>query len=66
MVRGEILVNFIYSQDQFADLFTKGLSPSRFKLLVSKLPVVSRPIILQGDVRPSPQSVRIKSLLFSL
>ncbi|XP_048445143.1 uncharacterized mitochondrial protein AtMg00810-like [Pyrus x bretschneideri] len=54
VVRGELLVNFICSQDQVADIFTKGLSSSRFKTLVSKLPVVSRPLSLRGDVRSSP------------
>ena len=53
MVRRELLVNFICSQDQVVDLFTKGLSSTRFKLLVSKLPVVHSPVRLQGDVRPS-------------
>ncbi|KAM1479039.1 hypothetical protein ACFX2I_026387 [Malus domestica] len=51
VVRGELLVNFICSQDQVADLCTKGLSSARFKMLVSKLPVVSRSVSLRGDVR---------------
>ncbi|XP_048427896.1 uncharacterized mitochondrial protein AtMg00810-like [Pyrus x bretschneideri] len=54
VVRKQLLIHFICSQDQLADLFTKGLSSSRFKLLVSKLPVVSRPVSLLGAVRPSP------------
>ncbi|KAB2624056.1 hypothetical protein D8674_015716 [Pyrus ussuriensis x Pyrus communis] len=53
VVRKQLLIHFICSQDQLADLFTKGLSSSRFKLLVSKLPVVSRPVSLRGAVRPS-------------
>ncbi|KAM1198584.1 hypothetical protein ACFX2I_009959 [Malus domestica] len=53
VVRGQLLVNYICSQDQTADLFTKGLSAMHFKLLVSKLPVVSPPVSLRGDVRPS-------------
>ncbi|XP_017191092.1 uncharacterized mitochondrial protein AtMg00810-like [Malus domestica] len=53
VVRGQLMVNYICSQDQTADLFTKGLSTTRFKLLVSKLPVVSPPVSLRGDVRPS-------------
>lgn len=58
---GESLVNFICSQDQIADLFTKGLSSLHFKLLVSnsKLPVVSQLVSLQRDVKPSPTSVSI-------
>ncbi|CAL9009705.1 unnamed protein product [Prunus brigantina] len=51
VIRGELAVNFICSLDQLADLFTKGLSSARFKLLVSKLPVVSRAVSLRGDVR---------------
>ncbi|CAN6705812.1 unnamed protein product [Malus baccata var. baccata] len=39
--------------DQLADIFTKGLSSSRFKFLVSKLPVVSPPVSLQGAIRRS-------------
>ncbi|CAN6712145.1 unnamed protein product [Malus baccata var. baccata] len=39
--------------DQLADIFTKGLSSSRFKFLVSKLPVVPPPVSLRGDVRQS-------------
>ncbi|KAM1070496.1 hypothetical protein ACFX13_002326 [Malus domestica] len=56
VVRRELLVNFICSQDQVVDLFTKGLSSARFKLLVSKLPVVPLLVSLPGgggDVRPS-------------
>ncbi|CAN6695317.1 unnamed protein product [Malus baccata var. baccata] len=40
-VRGQL-------QDQLADIFTKGLSSSHFKFLVSKLPVVSPPVSLRG------------------
>lgn len=39
VVRREISVNFVCSEDQLADIFTKGLHPKRFKLLSSKLPV---------------------------
>ncbi|CAN6720177.1 unnamed protein product [Malus baccata var. baccata] len=51
VVRGQLLVNYICSQDQLADLFTKGLSSSRFKLLVSKLPIVPQSVSLRGAVR---------------
>ncbi|CAB4293416.1 unnamed protein product [Prunus armeniaca] len=51
VIRSELAVNFICSLDQLADLFTKGLSSARFKLLVSKLPVVSCAVSLWGDVR---------------
>ncbi|KAM1550335.1 hypothetical protein ACFX10_042608 [Malus domestica] len=53
VVRRELQVNYICSQDQLADIFTKGLSSSRFTLLVSKLPVVSPPVRLRGGVRRS-------------
>ncbi|XP_017188282.1 uncharacterized mitochondrial protein AtMg00810-like [Malus domestica] len=36
--------------DQLANIFTKGLSSSRFKFLVSKLPVVPPPVSLQGGL----------------
>lgn len=48
VVRKEISVDFMYSEDQLANIFTKGLHPKRFKLLASKLPVQSRPVSLQG------------------
>ncbi|CAN6716049.1 unnamed protein product [Malus baccata var. baccata] len=35
-------------QKTLADIFTKGLSSSRFKMLVSKLPVVPQPVSLWG------------------
>ncbi|CAL2227861.1 unnamed protein product [Prunus armeniaca] len=54
VVRGQLMVNYICSQDQIADLFTKGMSSLRFKFLVSKLSVASPPVSLRGDVRPSP------------
>lgn len=57
--KNKALVNFICSQDQIADLFTKGLSSLSFKLLVSKLHVVSQLFSLRRDVRPSPPSVLI-------
>ncbi|BFG40530.1 hypothetical protein CerSpe_268040 [Prunus speciosa] len=53
VTRGELVVNFICSQDQLADLFTKGLSSTRFNMLVSKLPVLPRAVSLRGDVSPT-------------
>lgn len=38
-VRKEISVGFMCSENQLADIFTKGLHPKRFKLLASKLHV---------------------------
>ncbi|CAL2238866.1 unnamed protein product [Prunus armeniaca] len=52
VIRGELRVNYICSQDQVTDLFTKGLSSSRFKALVFKLPVLQGPLSLRGAIRP--------------
>ncbi|BBH02745.1 transposable element gene [Prunus dulcis] len=41
-----------YAYSMVADLFTKGLSSSRFKALVFKLPVLQGPLSLRGAVRP--------------
>ncbi|CAM8947373.1 unnamed protein product [Rhodiola kirilowii] len=43
VVRGELLVGYVSTIDQFADIFTKGLSPVRFRFLATKLPVRARP-----------------------
>lgn len=51
VTHGEPLVHFVCSQDQIANMFTKGLSTMRFTYLVSKFPVLQRPISLRGDVR---------------
>ena len=42
---------FISTDDQVADIFTKGLSTPRFSVLWSKLLVMPCPISLQGDVK---------------
>jgi hypothetical protein len=47
----DILIKFISTNDQVADVFTKGLSSARFLTLKSKLMVVSSPIILRGAVK---------------
>jgi hypothetical protein len=47
----DIHLQFISSNDQIADIFTKGLSSLRFLLLRSKLMVVSSPISLRGADR---------------
>ncbi|BBH02820.1 hypothetical protein Prudu_013511 [Prunus dulcis] len=52
VIRGELHVNYICSQDQVVDLFTKGLSSSRFKALVFKLLVLQGPLSLRVAVRP--------------
>jgi hypothetical protein len=47
----DILIKFISTGDQLADVFTKGLSSARFALLRSKLMVLPRPLSLRGNVK---------------
>lgn len=47
----DILVKFISTKDQVADIFTNGLSSARFSYLKSKLMVSLHPISLRGDVK---------------
>jgi transposase InsO family protein len=47
----DISIAFISTDDQIADIFTKGLSTARFLFLKSKLKVLSSPISLRGDVK---------------
>jgi hypothetical protein len=47
----DILIKFISTLDQVADIFTIGLPSTRFLALRSKLMVVTPPIILQGVVK---------------
>ena len=46
VVRKELDIRYICSDDQVADVFTKGLSTPRFEKLKAKLMVRQRPIIL--------------------
>jgi hypothetical protein len=46
----DISLNFISTCDQPADIFTKGLTSSRFLFLRDKLMVCPPPIRLRGDV----------------
>ena len=48
VVRGELDVRYISTLDQLADCLTKGLSTSRFRYLISKLPVRSCPVSFRG------------------
>ena len=48
VVRKELDVSYICTTDQVANVFTKGLSSARFKLLANKLMVRSCPISLRG------------------
>jgi hypothetical protein len=56
VVNGDILVKFISTLDQTADIFTKGLSSNRFAELKSKLMVTALPIRLRGDVSVTTSS----------
>ena len=40
-------VHFVSTQDQVADIFTKGLHPRRFQFLQSKLQVTNHPLCLR-------------------
>jgi len=56
VINGDISVKFISTLDQIADIFTKGLSSSRFNILKSKLLVASPPISLRQTVsEPHPK-----------
>lgn len=57
VVRKELDVRYICTTDQVADVFTKGLSSSHFKLLTNKLMVRSRPISLRGCDRTTKSKV---------
>ena len=46
----DVSIRYVSTVDQLADLFTKGLSSSRFCFLRDKLMVCEPPIILRGDV----------------
>lgn len=47
----DIIPRYISTADQIADVFTKGLTSSRFLLLKDKLMVTASPISLTGDVK---------------
>jgi histone deacetylase 1/2 len=47
----DILVRYISTHDQIADVFTKGHTTARFMFLRSKLMVIPIPISLQGNVK---------------
>jgi regulatory protein YycH of two-component signal transduction system YycFG len=46
----DISLQFIFTHDQPVDLFTKGLTTSRFQFFCDKLLVITLPIRLRGDV----------------
>ena len=51
----QLLVRFISSQDQLADLLAKPISSSRFALLRTKLNVLPIPLGLRGSVKDKAQ-----------
>ncbi|KAM1704686.1 hypothetical protein TB1_026177 [Malus domestica] len=55
VTRNELVVGYVSSADQIADLLTKGLSTTRFSYLISKLPVRQRPLSLRGRDKPNIQ-----------
>ncbi|CAL8082771.1 unnamed protein product [Prunus armeniaca] len=48
VVRRELQVAYVPTHDQLADVFTKGLSTTRFLYIVSKLPMQHCPVSLRG------------------
>jgi transposase InsO family protein len=55
----DVSLAFISTDDQLADVFTKGLSVARFLLLKSKLKVHPSPFSLRGDVKPTVQAAHM-------
>jgi hypothetical protein len=50
-VNRDVLIKFISTNDQVVDVFTNGLTSSRFLSLKCKLRVVPPPISLQGVIK---------------
>jgi len=55
----DVLLKFISTDDQVADVFTKGLGSARFVYLRLKLMVIPSPISLRGGVRDNPAAQRL-------
>ena len=56
ILNGDITVKYVATDDQLADVFTKGQTSIRFRILRNKLLVCLLPISLQGGVRPGQSS----------
>jgi hypothetical protein len=54
VINGDTSVKYISTLDQVVDIFTKGLSSTRFSLLKSKLLVAPSPLSLRGTVSEPP------------
>jgi hypothetical protein len=54
VINRDISIKYISTHDQPADIFTKGLSSTRFGFLRDKLMVCSVPISLRGAVSITP------------
>jgi hypothetical protein len=62
VVNKDVLVKFIFTHDQLANIFTKGLTSARFCLLRTKLKVLSAPpSACGGVVRQYPFNSSIES-----
>ena len=53
VVRRELDILYVCTDDQVANIFTKGLPMPRFATLTSKLTVQRRPLSLRGDDKPN-------------
>jgi hypothetical protein len=61
VLKRDVLLKFISTGDQIADIFTKGLSSARFLFLKSKLMVLSSPISLRGNVNMKVTNAAFKT-----
>jgi hypothetical protein len=52
----DIAISYLSTHDQLADIFTKGLTSTRFLLLRDKLMIVALPISLRGAVKTVDKS----------